>query len=315
MFTKKAKDPQHRRFELLAVIMLGTLLASVGVAWLLVRRARAKTRRGAEVIAQIRQGLALHWRNHPKVQWYLVRIDDELIGWRAIARIPRKGGGYEGMNLYYQSIGPGAVIAERWTLNADASEGLYDARVLVGNAAVPNRPDTHIALSDGQVKVLHAKYGRSRAAAPTNYVPEGTRDLACFLAGRRKATAQFQMVLNDMPPEEKSRKIRFVQFTVMQSVRSGNTLRVTERLSMPPGPATERTYDSEGRLLLRRTGQEVRSAVSEEEITKAFPDAPEILQRLLKPAPKKRPPSGGVPQPPERSFRKGAVGTGYLSTG
>ena len=101
----------------------------------------------------------------------------------------------------------------------------------------------------------------------------------------------------------------------MRSVRSGNGWRVTERLSMPPGPATERTYDNEGRLLLRRTGKEVHSAVSEEEIAKEFPNAPTTLQRLLKPAPKKRPPAGGSPQPPERSFRKGAVGTGYLSTG
>jgi hypothetical protein len=297
--------------------MLVTLLASVGAAWLLVNRARANARWGADTIARIRQdGLQLHWQHHPPIQWYLIRFRDRVVGWRADVRVVRKDHGYDGVNVLHGPSSQGPIIVERWTLNADATAGKYEsarAGMDADKVLVVERPDTYIALSDGRVQVQHAKHGQSQAAEPANYVPEGALELACYVAGRRAGRAQFKAVLNDTPP--KNERIDFSEFTVMNTVRSQAEWRITWRRSKPPGPAIEQTFDNEGRLLQSRIGPRVESAASEQEIAKVFSNAADILQQALKPPVSKRPPPGNRRKANQRSFRRGAVGAGYRSTG
>ena len=277
MFSKD-NNPSRQRFILLNIIMLALLLASAGGAWMIVRSAHEDADRGAKIVAQIRQdGIAAHWSGKTAIQWHLVRQEGKAVGWRVTVRVPNSQRGFDGLDVQYAET----FIWERWSLNSDATEGTYfagieaDDRSFFGMLRRAIKRNTEITLKDGIVVVLqHTSDGtiRSESEAPGNYLPEGTVELAFFLAAREGKNVQFKIVSNGMPPD--GDKIRFVKLNFKDAAREGDGWRIS-------GANTTFFFNEQGLLIRKTYGRKEHVAVPQQKVAAAFPNAPIDLQRLL----------------------------------
>ncbi len=174
------------------MVLLAVLLASIGVAYLLVHRQSVPARRGAEIIRQIRAvGLQFAWGTEPTKLTYFAR--DQRGQVRAILDISRQpvDTGYAGIVIMRSDEGESL---EQWSISADAGKCVY-----AGPTRLDGFSTTRIVLSGDEVSVVRIGRGGAEAATatvPDNYIPEGLMHLViAHVAGGGKH-ASFRSILN-----------------------------------------------------------------------------------------------------------------------
>jgi len=299
--THHGRGDSRRRHKILAVITLAVLLATVLVAWVVQYFPARRAEKAVEIIRGIRQaGLEHFWPEQSRIDWYLIELRGKLIGWRAVVRTRREGGGFAGLTL--EVILPvNRFWCEKWTLNADATRGRYAAYEGIARGLRLEQLKTEIALEDGQVRVLqHEAQGRvlaARSKAPANYLPEGTMELAIRRVAEEAADAQFSLVFNEVPNVGGAVSFGVMRFRHVGTRRSedGRTIRLVRGYARREGTHIERTYEvnHQGRLTSMYDEQRRWQPATAEEVTAAFPDAIRQLRRWL-PKPARTRPGGGA---------------------
>lgn len=276
------------RRSLLALIMLGVLLAGTAVAWLLVRERQAPLDRGAEILARIRQaGLGQFWTSS-RARWFLLhrRSDGGTVGWRAVLRSrPSDGAGYRGLTVVYLAR-RGQGDWEGWKLNSDASTSVYHAGGVLRRAQWLVSTDTQIRYDGGDVTAVQQIGGRtfrSRADAPHAYLPEGLGGLVRRLVAEQQTRAKFRAVFNQVPPAGDRTRFGTILIEYLGSEKGEAGRRDTVAVEYASVMGTQRsTYrlDEEGNVV-GRTGRELsETAASREDVLKLYPDAPSTLQAV-----------------------------------
>ena len=174
------------------MVLLAVLLASIGVAYLLVHRQSVLAQRGAEIIHQIRAaGLQSAWGTQPTELKYLAR--DERGQVRAILDISRRpvDTGYAGIVIMRSNEGESL---EQWSISADAGKCVY-----AGPTRLDGFSTTKIVLSGDKVSVVRIGRGGAeagRAPVPDNYIPEGLMHLVIARVAGGGRHASFRSILN-----------------------------------------------------------------------------------------------------------------------
>jgi len=276
-------DAERRRIRTLSAVMVAVLGVSIAIAWVLAGIRGAPTRTGAEIMEQIRRdGLAAHWRHRPPEQWHLISAGEKPIGWRAALMRSVPTGGFEGLDVKFRVLtNTWQVQWETWTLDAYATEGKYRAGIIVPRQGRPLAGvDTVIALREGRVLVDQAKFGHSEADAPANYIPEGVRDLAVYLAAQGGEPAGFRMVFNEMPPS--GGRVQSGRILVEDMVSSADGWQVTVRSS--GGSEETVSYDNRGQVVRRQHdgGKFAERPAELKEVVAAFPAALAMMRQVSK---------------------------------
>jgi len=186
-----------RRSALVAVIMFVLLLACVAAAgWLVWARTTVPDDRGREILAEIRErGLGALLPDEPTVRWYIGRTKNgEAFGWIREVIEPAEDGfrGKTDRRLH------NGYIETEWSLNAAAERGAYLSRLRTRDGA----QDVKIVLEGGRVAITRDLLRGSEAGrgeAPGMYLPEGTSDIAGYLAARGERPAGFYMIADEVP--------------------------------------------------------------------------------------------------------------------
>ena len=304
--THEDRADSARRHAVLAIITLGVLLATVLVAWVVQYFPARRAEKAAEIIRGIRRaGLERFWPEASRIDWYLIEVRGKRIGWRAMVRTRREGGGFAGLTLEF--IGPvNRFWCEKWTLNADATRGRYAAYEGIARGLRLEQLKTEIALEDGRVRVLqYEARGRvlaARSKAPANYLPEGTLELAVRRVAEEAADAQFSLVFNEVPNVGGAVSFGVMRIRHAGTRRSedGRTVRLVRTYARREGRRIRRTYEvnQQGWLTSMYDEQQRWQAATAEEVTAAFPDAIRQLRRWLPKHAHTRPDGGATVAPP-----------------
>jgi hypothetical protein len=204
MATDSAKTKTVARSVLLGLLLAASVAAALGYTMLPTRQARS-------VVAEIRQqGLSEFYPPQPLRLWYRqTQADTEgnlLTGWVAESWTAN-GELYGGSRINYSL--PNNGLWEIWTLNEDATEGIYYAGEFVNvSGGWSIRLVTVIRLVNGWVTMaqrIGPDVVRSTAEAPDTYLPEGTVDAAAKLMSDRRGRATFSTIFNALPPDAQGR--------------------------------------------------------------------------------------------------------------
>ena len=273
----------RRKRSLLAAVMLAVLVGSVAVAWMLGRLADRRVKSAVATLAALRRdGLGKHWPERLRVDWYLSHAGDEAkpSGWGAVIRGRGEQGPIAGMMV---RVSGREYDLEVWVLNADATSGKHETHAGVGWPLL----DTSITLDDGVVTVV--PYGgkrlreRGQAPAPKNYLPEATLELAVALVAAGRGNAQFARASKESP--NVGGRIEFGTVRI-RYIGKGPTRRGKEtrrvRVSFG-GRQGEWEYEvgPGGEVLAWSVPGRRFVAVGEEKLRGRFPNAPNIVVRLL----------------------------------
>ncbi len=231
--------PPRTRQNLLVVIMLGVLLASVGVAWLLTWSDDPAKQRGEAILASIRERqLPNWWGTDPIDLWYLIRDEGgRPVGWQHVTR-RTVAGGYAGTRQI-RLLDRQWIIDEKWEISADATGGGYE-----GTSITPRgRSETYTELTGGQVRITAPQTAAAASAAPPNYIPEGLNTLVFFLAAAGGEKTICQMVFDS--DAVRGGRVNFKSVTLKPA--GPNRLQVVY-----PGSGAGRTYHFDDRGLVER---------------------------------------------------------------
>jgi hypothetical protein len=204
---------------MVAVLMLASLLASVGAALWIVHTRQAMGDLAGDLLNEIRQkGLAHYWPQRREVSWYLaVDATGKPVGVRAVLRRPVLIEGDKTPRSFYGSdflLTPNGSLQEAWNLRDDLSAGQYEGP--------SSRGITRILLKGRQVEVQQPDPDRRRAASgesecPENYVPEGAMDLLLRLVVQRGQPVTYKMIDNDSALDDGQ-----VHFTTVRATPEGD---------------------------------------------------------------------------------------------
>jgi len=287
-------DRRPARDALLSVILFGVLLASVGGAWLVVRRSGGPTAssRGAEIVARIRrETLGAFWPGSTSIRWFLLRQGRDVVGFRSVVTQPRADGGFDRLRMDVRpwTDRPGSIWSH-CRLNADATECQYRAgRLDITPRGMGISSDTRIVLADGRVEMAQrigssiiGRYIRSSAPSPANYLPEGTLWLACRLVARRRDEARCSLIIDHLAPIGSA--TRFVEVLISYVGRGDANTDVVRVSPEPVEASAGQMYhlDADGRVVGHVAGETVASLASAESIAEDFPDARRLVERMMK---------------------------------
>ncbi|MHC4561847.1 MAG: hypothetical protein ACYS8X_03630 [Planctomycetota bacterium] len=199
------------------VVLLAVLIASLLAAWTYIVSIKgAARRRGAEIVAEIRQrGLSALAPPEP-IRWYLRQVQavqgPARSGWRAVVTGVDEGGLHNGFDVRVSRTLTGrAGTWERWSLDEHATHSRYWAgKVTIEGNTVSAALTTTIDFKDGRVAAVQYLGGQrchSQSPAPDNYLPEGCLDIATVLMLGRNKPIQFNLILNELGPTDQA--IRF----------------------------------------------------------------------------------------------------------
>jgi hypothetical protein len=275
MFAAPGNHQRVVRQSLLSIVMLGVLLASVGAAWLIVRGSKGARERGAQILRQIRsQKLTALWGQGASEDWYLGKSrDGQPVGWCRATR-QFTGDGYAGTVHWMQ---PGLALKDTWRLNQDATSGTYLGQAIGSRKSMTTR----IVLQEGQVLVQStlAKNMVVRAAAPSNYVPEGLEFLVGFLASAERQAVACQMVFNEEPI--RGGRLNF-HLVMLESIGSGRVR------WQSPDTGAQMVYQFDKRGILESIESPAEGItyqrVSRQDVEGHFPDAGRLVGTAMEPS-------------------------------
>lgn len=278
---------QARRRVLLSVLMLAVLAAAIGGAWLLQVGSTQRARAGAEIIRQIRsKGLAHYWDDGPRIDWYLRTDKSQPRGWRATVRQRTAEGNFRGWMVNLRAAPGGAAsetIVEAWVLNEAATQGSYVGTVMEGPF---EKLRTEISLGNGEVQVRQGPDAHARTPAPDNYIPEGASAIAVRQVAAERGQGQFKMIFDQIPIDR--RDVRFSTVRIRHAGRGQTQAGAPTdlvRMTYREWGKYEQTFelDQEGNLLsIEHHGGLRFERITQEELIRRFPDAPNTVQRLIR---------------------------------
>ncbi len=220
------------RDAVVAVAMLAVLAVTIAGAWWLVWARNAPARRGAELVAQVRsEGLGAFWQG-PEVQfWQIERTQLTPYGpvrsvlWTVELRKQRPDGGFEELSV--TGANPDRLQWAYWKLNAQATEGLYQAGILDRNRVsrqLETRQKTEIRQTADKLAVQQfmddaGKRVETFAPVPENYAPEGTLRLLRDLTARNGENADFLVVYDEVPPGGQEPSFNTIQYAYRGQTR------------------------------------------------------------------------------------------------
>ena len=279
---------------LLVILGLGT-----AIAWSLSRHRGAKFREAVDIIADIRsRGLSSFWAGEQgEKQWFLSRNREKVVGWKFTFHKPTASGGFEGGMILIRYAPTGTIThhaSSHWTLNNNASNGRYKAHEIflrpVGAGFLHKQEvATRTELKDGGLSISQ-RFGStvmdSSAAAPENYLPEGTRALALQQVARRKTRAIFASIVDSERPERDHPRFAKLLVEYLGADEEDprlSVLRIQQKLSGRSYPPEFYFFDSDGRLVKQTFGATEIHTVTRKEILAFYPQAEVQAKRLLEP--------------------------------
>jgi hypothetical protein len=196
MFERTNQDPGKSRPTMVAVIMLGLFLLSVGIAWWISVDRGQYVREGEIIVAKLHNSTLESFWHGAGQSYYLIREKQQVIGWRADFRIPARGGGFEGFLIQVIRVGNRAQVhVRRWRLDSAAAEGWFQIAWLEGAAP-------RVDLDKGYL-VEDIPGHPDKVEVPSNFLPEGTLPLAARLVAQGKTQAFFKSVyVNESGPRD-----------------------------------------------------------------------------------------------------------------
>ncbi len=280
----KARQKSLRSLFLLVILGL-----SVAGAWSLSRHRGAGTGEAGEILAEIRtRGLSYFWTAQEGTkQWFLIRKEGKVIGWKLTYRKPVPSGGFEGgiVVLHERHPTPPTYKASsQWTLSSDIRQGryvAYEISLRLAGAGFLRKQEvaTQTELKDGQLSVrqkFDSIMMNSSATAPENYLPEGTHFLALQQVARRKTRAIFTGIIDSERPEQT--QPRFTRLIVeyvgpAEENPQLSVLRIEQKLTGRSFPSRYCYLDADGRLVKQTIGAIEIRAVTRKEILAIYPHA------------------------------------------
>jgi hypothetical protein len=176
--------------------MVAVLVGAVAAAaWLVHHRTTVPTRRAEAILRDLRsRGLRAYWPQDEYAASFTGRGPGREITGQIRRLRRREENGFVGRtdrrmpSPHFRGLWE--ANTELWRLSGDLSAGEYRS------GRDPQRaPDIIIRLSDGQVEVVIGK-DRASAAAPENYIPEGTMSLVARLVAAGGEPAAFSAIFN-----------------------------------------------------------------------------------------------------------------------
>jgi hypothetical protein len=269
------RSPSRPRHGLLAVVMLGVLLAATALAWWFSGRANRSTSAAVELMAEIRhKGLGAYWGQRPEQTWWLVYgSGPNPLGWATRIRQPAGPDADEFVGDHQYVVPDRAAINERWRLSRDLSKGTYIGTAVLGARRETLR--TQIDLDNGQIQIEQtvrqgpaSNRRQVRSPAPPSYIPEGLMELVIAQVASADRDMVFRMIIDD-----ESIGPRGVNFTVARMSPGGDGSEVSVDT---PGENGRKSYrlDKQGRieLITQPDGIQERR-VPLEEVLQYFPTA------------------------------------------
>lgn len=260
------------RTVLVAVVMFFVLALSTAAAWWITQSRQGPSAAGAEILAQIRaKGLEACWTSEPAENFYIQRIDGNVVSWSVSLRRPQDDA-YMGIEL---TVGTNEARSN-WQLAANLSASLYQSRVTDG----VHTGETTISYARGQLKVIRAVGQKSLAgtiAAPENYIPEDSKNLAVFEAIKQNRPASYRIII-DGEAFDKDGQIAFTHLNVAPL----GSLKARCEMLLPDGGSSIETYEfnDKGEMLSADDGDGVTvKQATLGEVLREFPGAAEILER------------------------------------
>ena len=196
MFQGTTEDAGQSRPAMVAFIMLGIFLLSVGIAWWISIDREQLVREGDRIVGQIQSSKLESFWHRGEQSYYLIREKQGTVGWRAELRIPRQGGGFDGLLMQVISSGnQPQVHIRKWQLDTTATNGWFQVAWLEGT-------EPRIILNKGYL-IEQVSPNPGKVEVPPNFLPEGTLSLAARLVAQAKGQAFFRSAyINDSGPRE-----------------------------------------------------------------------------------------------------------------
>jgi hypothetical protein len=289
------REPESVRAAIRSLVLLALLGGSVATAWVLSAHYGREARLGAEILDTLRkEGLTERWGDQPLEQWYLIRQAGRPTGWKRISRQPVENGYVGQISQWNISQNPAERYGVTWQLSNDMQRGHYDAQtfqliVTPGGVRSHQSSETAIDLQAGRVEVLQ-QMGKglfqSTGRAPENYIPEGTLELVLAEVARRKETAEFQMIIDSIPPHTPGGEPTFLTLTASwrgpaQTVPKGSRIVTTTGLRGQTFSQNVYIFDADGAIDQIITGTDGATRfirASRQQVEEAFPRATSLIQ-------------------------------------
>jgi hypothetical protein len=269
---------------MVALIMLGLFLLSVGIAWWICVDRGQYVREGEIIVAKIHNSTLESFWHGAGQSYYLVREKQQVIGWRADMRIPAKGGGFEGFLMQVIRVGSRPQVhVRRWRLDSAAAEGWFQIAWLEGAAP-------RVDLDKGYL-VEDIPGHQGKAEVPANFLPEGTLPLAASLVAQAKTQAFFKSVyVNESGPRDMEQPqvanvgltnlIYKGQETVQEGGKPIQASAVEVRLGILGKERTETIYLApDGHIALIARPDQTLTPTSLAELVKSDPNAMQMIQQ------------------------------------
>lgn len=279
----------------LPALMLLVLLGALGAAWLLSRTPAHGIASATDIIADIRnRGLDDFWSTEPVAYWYIIRRNDQPIGWSVSYREGEEGG-FRGTSVQVVRMPQGQIheAQSSWWLNLDATKGTYSAQsghVSLAGGLRASRDSIEVRFQNGQLTIVQRLGNQevvSGAPMPPGYIPDGLRPLALAMTARKKTEALFRMIGDNIPPSgEYPRFLRLNMKYLSPPPDHANQamIELTESLEGASFPPEIYVLDREGIILReeRIVGDQkvVYTRSSEADVSRIFPEAIPTIRRL-----------------------------------
>ena len=273
--------------------MLAVLLAAAGVAYLLQSYTARRAKAGSAVMGTIRSnGLGHYWSDEPATYWYTIQNGDEPIGWRLQHRVATEGG-FAGVSVDVFPVDRGVkmMVAARWRLNSDLTQGIYESFALRNQAWIVTR----IELAQDQVKVTpgvmvgaapggFAQWESPRqfslSQTPGNYVPEGTLSLVIAQVAALRSQGGFSLIFD----EEADMRQTFLRYAGEVTQDGQRFVKVLgSSMVMGRKSAEEYLLSDEGVIFQINTDHETQAMSDYASILRQFGDPLPLVQPWLLP--------------------------------
>lgn len=272
-----------------ALIMVTVLGLSLAAAMLLCKVKNAGVQQGRAILADMcKAGLDKFLPPAAGEQWYLLKEDNQIIGWRCCL-IRNDGGNLAGLAAeVHAKAGEQAGQWEVWKLDNNASAGDYLAGDLRNSDRIIGSQNTEISLAAGRVQakqLINGSWMYSHNDRPDSYIPEGMMEIVARQVGKLQTRAVFKTILNPYPPAGSKTSFISVSMEYVGQSEGIDGADVSIEFSIPGMPSEPRIYSfaSDGRLVRSKIADVVEEYMDKSKVLAAFPAAQTIVKALGQP--------------------------------
>jgi hypothetical protein len=267
-----------------SIVLLAILGVCATAAWVLAWHKSAPAREAQEILAEIRRnGIKSYWPDDAiRQQWFFVYRGDNVVGWEK--EYHQAGSDHiAGCVEKRWNNDKGQVrISSRWRLSNNAEEGEYQSKYEIFSSPHPIF-ETIIVLRNRNLQVFQNIKGAhftSTRKIPENYLPEGLSSLVIREVARRRGHGRFEMVLDDIHPEQlQGGQTPLFPMELRYVGVDPDTGGAKIEESLDPKNSWTIVLDAAGNVLRRDQGNTRTMPVSYETVLKKFPAAAEFADK------------------------------------